>query len=182
MALSRAQIVEAAYATLRKHGLGGVSMRRIAQDLGVAPGALYYHVASKQELLAAVAERMLADSAGSIPAGDPLRAACEIRNALLLVRDSADVISFVQAFRPDALAPLQDLHRLFADDLPPEQARWAARTLIHYVLGFVAEEQNRAELIRAGILPGRPEHAGSSEAFVFGVNAIVRGLTGRDPD
>src|SRR5580704_7670017 len=68
MALSRTQIVEAAYAMLREHGLAGLSMRRLAQDLGVQAGALYYHVASKQDLLAAVAERILSDSAPTISA------------------------------------------------------------------------------------------------------------------
>ena len=71
MALSRATIVEAAYAMLCQHGLAGLSMRRLAQDLGVQAGALYYHVESKQDLLAAVAERILGDSAPVISATDP---------------------------------------------------------------------------------------------------------------
>jgi AcrR family transcriptional regulator len=175
--LSRAQIVDAAFATLRRHGLGGMSMRRLAQDLGVQHGALYYHIASKQELLAAVAERILSDSLGETLAADPLQAACEVREALLRVRDGAEVVSFALAYRPAALAPLSDLHRLFTGQLPPREARWAARTLVHYVLGFVAEEQNRAELVRAKILGADPDQAGSRAAFEFGVRAILRGLT-----
>ncbi|MDQ2876528.1 MAG: TetR family transcriptional regulator [Actinomycetota bacterium] len=182
MGLSRAQIVDTACATLRRHGLGGLSMRRLAQDLGVQHGALYYHVPSKQELLVAVAEQILSDGPvlyggpGEILAADPLQAVCEIREALLRVRDSAEVVSFAVAYRPAALAPFGDLHRLFAGQLPPRQARWAARTLIHYMLGFVAEEQNQAELARAKILSGDPDQAESRAAFVFGVRAILRGL------
>ncbi|MGH3275438.1 MAG: TetR family transcriptional regulator [Streptosporangiaceae bacterium] len=176
MGLSRARIVDAAYSTVREHGLGGLSMRRLAHDLGVQPGALYYHVASKQDLLAAVAERILADSAGAISATDPVQAARDIREALLGVRDSADVISFVQAFRPDTLVPFRDLRRLFAERFPERQAGWAAQTLIHYVLGFVAEEQNHAELVRARIVTDESRRAGSPDAFLFGVNAIVQGL------
>lgn len=176
MGLSRAQIVDVAFATLRQHGLGGMSMRRLAQDLGVQHGALYYHVASKQELLAAVAERILAEGLGETLAPDPLRAACEIREALLPVRDGAEVVSFALAYRPAALAPLSDLHRLFAGRLPSREARWAARTLVHYVLGFVAEEQNRAELVRARILDSDPDQSGSRAAFEFGVRAILNGL------
>jgi TetR/AcrR family tetracycline transcriptional repressor len=181
MALSRTQIVDAAYAMLRQHGLPGLSMRRLAQDLGVQPGALYYHVASKQDLLAAVAERILSDSAQAISATDAAQAAADIRQALLPVRDSADVISFVQAFRPDTLVPLQRLRQLFARQFPDQQARWAAQTLVHYVLGFVAEEQNHAELVRARILDGQPSAAESRDAFRFGVDAILHGLHALPP-
>jgi TetR/AcrR family transcriptional regulator, tetracycline repressor protein len=176
MALSRTQIVDAAYAILRQHGLPGLSMRRLAQDLGVQPGALYYHVASKQDLLAAVAERILTDSAQTIFTTDPAQAARDIRETLLPVRDSADVISFVQAFRPETLVPLQQLQQLFGKQFPEQQARWAAQTLIHYVLGFVAGEQNHAELVRAEILTDQPGQDESSIAFQFGLDAILRGL------
>ena len=176
MALSRTRISDAAYEMLRTHGLAGLSMRRLAHDLGVQPGALYYHIASKQDLLVAVAERILADSAQAISSTDPADAAFDIRQALLSVRDSADVISFVQAFRPATLVPLQQLQQLFAKQLPDQQARWAAQTLIHYVLGFVAEEQNRAELSCAKIPTDQPSEAESRDAFRFGVDAILQGV------
>jgi AcrR family transcriptional regulator len=176
VALSRTQIVDAAYAMLRQHGLPGLSMRRLAQDLGVQAGALYYHVASKQDLLAAVAERILTDSPQAISAADPAQAARGIRETLLPVRDSADVISFVQAFRPETLVPLQQLQQLFGKQFPGQQARWAAQTLIHYILGFVAGEQNQAELVRAQILTDQPGQAESGDAFQFGLDAILSGL------
>lgn len=181
MGLTRIQIVDAGYSMLRQGGLAGLSMRRLAETLGVAPGALYYHVESKQDLLAAVAERILAEPAGQIPTDDPKRAARALREALLTVRDSADVISFVQAYRPDALVPLQHLDRLFAGRLTARQARWAAQTLIHYVLGFVAEEQNRAELVRGGIPATTPGGDDPLDAFDFGVDAIVAGLAAMGP-
>lgn len=178
MSLSRDQIVDAAYDTLRADGLPGVSMRRLAQTLGVRPGALYYHVASKQDLLALLAERILEGL--TLAGAGPERAAHDLRDVLLPVRDSADVISFVQAFRPEALGPFQRLHEVFAPALPERQARWAARTLIHYVLGFVAEEHNRADLIRAGIISGDAGEGldESRDAFAFGVRAFMEGLRG----
>ena len=174
MALSREQVVAGASSVLQDQGLSGLSMRRVAQHLGVQPGALYYHVASKQELLAEIAARILAGAA--VPPGDPRRAARNLRTALLGVRDGAEVVSFVHAFRPDALGTLQDLPALFAE-LPPREARWAARALVHYVLGFVAEEQNHAELVRLEMLPGRPSD--SDDAFEFGIAALTAGVVGR---
>jgi len=173
--VTRAQIVEGAYEALGERGLGGLSMRGLAQDLGVQPGALYYHVASKQELLAAVATRILDEIPA--PATDPRSAAESLRTALLRVRDGAEVVSFVQAFRPDVVVPARELRRLFAERFAPREAEWAARTVVHYVLGFVAEEQNHAELVRAQILPAQPARAAdSAQAFMFGVDAILGGL------
>lgn len=175
MKVTRAQIVEGAYEALGERGLGGLSMRGLAQDLGVQPGALYYHVASKQELLAAVAARILDEIPA--PATDARSAAEALRTALLRVRDGAEVVSFVQAFRPDVVVPAHELRRLFAETLAPREAEWAARTVIHYVLGFVAEEQNHAELVRAQILPAEPARdTDSSKAFMFGIDAILGGL------
>ncbi len=44
-------MLEAAIALADKDGLEGFSMRRLAQELGVVPMALYKHVANKDELL-----------------------------------------------------------------------------------------------------------------------------------
>ncbi|MFP5069554.1 TetR family transcriptional regulator [Pseudonocardia nantongensis] len=179
MGLTRDRIVDAAYTVLDEQGLSGLSMRRVAQDLDVRPGALYYHVANKQELLAEVATRILGDGGDGPTAPDARSAAGELRDALRRVRDGAEVVSFVLAFRPEGLAPSRTFPGLFADRLGPRQARWAARTLVHYVLGAVAEEQNRAELVRTGIVADEPGHAAEAEgAFRFGLDAVLGGLEG----
>jgi len=49
--LSRERILQAAVALADQGGIGSLSMRRIAQQLGVVPMALYKHVANKDELL-----------------------------------------------------------------------------------------------------------------------------------
>ncbi|GEA88717.1 TetR family transcriptional regulator [Cellulomonas cellasea] len=61
MALSRVQVVAAALEILDEYGLGDLTMRRLATSLGVQPGALYWHVANKQALLAEVADAIVAD-------------------------------------------------------------------------------------------------------------------------
>ena len=181
MSLSRTQIVEAGQAILTRHGLGGLTMRRLAKHLDVKPGALYYHVASKQDLLVGVAEHILNHSETEISANDPIQAAVDIRAVLLPIRDSGEVVSFVNAFRPAALVPFDALEQLFADRLPAQQAHWAAQTLVHYVLGFVAGEQNQAELVRARIPTDTTASTVSEQAFRFGAEAIVRGLRSSDP-
>lgn len=51
-ALTRARIVEAGIEIADREGLEAVSMRRVASELGVAPMALYRHVADKDALVA----------------------------------------------------------------------------------------------------------------------------------
>jgi TetR/AcrR family tetracycline transcriptional repressor len=176
VALSRTQIVDLAAATLRTQGLAGVSMRRLAQELGVQPGALYHHVASKQELLAAVGERILSDGAPGVSTVDPAQAAADIRAVLLPIRDGAEVISFVHAYKPEALGSLRSLHLALAQRCPSTQAPVVAEALIRFVLGFVAVEQNHAELVRARIIDSSRALSDPEEAFNFGVQALLAGL------
>jgi AcrR family transcriptional regulator len=49
--LSRPRVLQAAVALADEAGLEAFSMRRLAQELGVVPMALYKHVANKEELL-----------------------------------------------------------------------------------------------------------------------------------
>ncbi|HET7072424.1 MAG TPA: TetR family transcriptional regulator [Nocardioides sp.] len=59
--LSRAAIVERALSLMDVDGPDAVTIRRIAQEFGVTPMALYWHVANKDELLAAMGDALLAD-------------------------------------------------------------------------------------------------------------------------
>jgi len=61
--LSRAAIVERALTVMDDDGPDAVTIRRIAQEFGVTPMALYWHVANKDELLAAMGDALLADVA-----------------------------------------------------------------------------------------------------------------------
>ena len=49
--LSRDRVLRAAVALADQAGIESVSMRKLAEDLGVVPMALYKHVANKEELL-----------------------------------------------------------------------------------------------------------------------------------
>src|SRR3982750_4794142 len=49
--LNRERVLRAAVELADEVGIDALSMRRLAQDLGVVPMALYKHVANKEELL-----------------------------------------------------------------------------------------------------------------------------------
>ena len=59
--LSRAAVVERALALSDADGLEAVTIRRLATELGVSPMALYWHFRTKDELLAALADRVWAE-------------------------------------------------------------------------------------------------------------------------
>ena len=59
--LSREGIVAAAVELADQDGLGGLSMRRLAQHLGVDAMSIYYHVHDKKALLAAMADAVAAE-------------------------------------------------------------------------------------------------------------------------
>ncbi|MCA9531918.1 MAG: TetR family transcriptional regulator [Myxococcales bacterium] len=94
--LSREAITRAALEAIDGGGLEAVSLRVVARRLGVDPSSLYNHVASKDDLLDAVAEHILATFEVPAPTGaleDDLRAigrafrrhALEHANATVLV-------------------------------------------------------------------------------------------------
>jgi AcrR family transcriptional regulator len=65
--LTRDRIVRSALELAREEGLSGVSMRKLAQELGVEAMSLYHHVPNKRALLILMAERSLS----SLPPVDP---------------------------------------------------------------------------------------------------------------
>jgi AcrR family transcriptional regulator len=67
--LSRERIVAAAVAVADAEGLDGVSMRRVATELGAAPMSLYRHVATKDDLLLHMMDAAIGES--ELPAEPP---------------------------------------------------------------------------------------------------------------
>jgi len=70
--LSREAIVAAGVALADRGGLEALSMRRLAQDLGVDAMAIYYHLRDKEALLTAMADAVLAEipPTPDVPDGD----------------------------------------------------------------------------------------------------------------
>ena len=68
--LSRAEIVRAAIAVADAEGPDAISMRRIARELGAGAMSLYWHVASKEELLDLMVESIEAEIEVPEPSGD----------------------------------------------------------------------------------------------------------------
>src|SRR5882757_7957608 len=58
--LSRDRIIEASIAILDSSGEGGLTFRTLSERLATGPGAIYWHIANKSELLTAACDAIFA--------------------------------------------------------------------------------------------------------------------------
>jgi TetR/AcrR family transcriptional regulator, tetracycline repressor protein len=181
--LHKRDVVEAATTLLDSYGIADLTMRRLARELNVSPGALYWHFANKQQLLGAVADRIL-ESVDDVPAGwqDRITGVCgRLRDALLSHTDGADLVSAsFAAGQSEAMARvLAHLTEAAADaGVDPTHAELAARTVVYYVLGFVVDEQSRLQWDAAGALAEEQSVLSEdpSARFAFGLRLLVDGI------
>jgi AcrR family transcriptional regulator len=177
MSHHRSDVVEHALEVLDRHGLADLSMRRLAADLGVQPSALYWHFASKQALLAAVADEVLSRGARPVadgPWADQVTAcAHQLRDAMLAYRDGAELVATAQAFGLGEADPAGRLVDLLGFD-DERLASVAAATLLHFVLGHVSDEQMNLQASSAGAIDDDPTTR--INTFSTGLGIVVAGI------
>lgn len=180
MSHHRSDVVEHALEVLDRHGLADLSMRRLAADLGVQPSALYWHFASKQALLAAVADEVLRRGSRPDPDGSweqqVTAYAHELRDAMLAYRDGAELVATAQAFGLGEADPVGRLTAMLGDS---PVARVAATTLLHFVLGHVTDEQTHVQASSAGAIDDDP--LARTDTFAVGVSIVVSGMAAHLP-
>lgn len=171
---SRADVLSAALDLLQNHGLAELTMRRLAGELGVQPSALYWHVPSKQALLADLADRIV--DRAEIDRSDVLDQARALRQALLSCRDGAEVVSSSLALGLGGLAAPERLAAAIrASGVDEATARATAAILVHQILGQVWHEQQRQTAEQLGVAVAGV--ADDPEAQVdLGVRLILAGL------
>jgi TetR/AcrR family tetracycline transcriptional repressor len=155
VALTRDDVVDAAVRLLAEVGLEGLTLRRLARDLGVSAPTLYWHVTDKRALLDHVADRLLADqwrAPGPEP-GQPWsewlreRAMGQYR-ALVAHRDAALVLAGNRPTEDSMPAVEVALGTLIEAGLSPIDAFWTLLAVGNLVIGSAVEyhaESARAE-------------------------------------
>lgn len=144
-------MIEAALRLLDEVGLDGLTVRRLAAELGVQSPALYWHVRSKQELLDGMADAMvLAAGMGPPRDGEPWQdwlahRARAYRRALLAHRDGARVVAGAAALSPATITLFNDeLTAMVGCGFTPTLALRTITAVSQYVTGFVLQEQAEA--------------------------------------
>ena len=186
MQLHKRDVVAKAASILDSYGIADLTMRRLARELDVTPGALYWHFANKQELLGAVADQVLAPAcADPAPAGwrERIEVVCRaLRDALLSHTDGAELVSAsFAAGQSEVMARiLVQLGEAAADvGVDAAHSELAARTVVYYVLGFTADEQSRLQWDAAGAeLPDEQSVLTDDPGarFGFGLRLLVDGI------
>jgi len=200
--LSREQVLAAALGLLDEAGLEQLTMRRLAAALGVQNGATYWHFGSKQALLEAMADTLLAGLTAGLDTESPwteriTELARRLRRALLSRRDGARLFSAAFFSLPNAPAYGEAVIAALGESgLSSRDAAWAAGTLTYYVVGHTIEEQLAAALPGSGhdatarltgaVDPQRHPHMYAAlahitapqyqEHFDYGLHLIVSGI------
>lgn len=190
--LDPVDIVEAAVAILREDGFDAVSMRSVANRLGVSPVPLYNRIGNKEALLDAVAEHLVA---GIEPPtgteGSWQDYATEwARDLRARLKDSPDSRLVLRARRSayvQASKPLIEIMR--RDGLDADEAVRACRMLMWTTVGFVAVEQGTQapDPARGATAPSRRRRAPggdpsgvrsdeSDEMFALQIRFLLDGL------
>ncbi|MFG1990665.1 TetR/AcrR family transcriptional regulator C-terminal domain-containing protein [Actinoplanes sp. NPDC048988] len=149
MALDREKVIAAAVELLDEGGLDGLTLRRLADRLGVRAPTLYWHVKDKAALITALAEAILSDlrdlrrpAAGEQWDDWLVGVAERLRAAMIAHPDGARVVS--AAPLSETLAAVSELaiRSLFTHGLPLRQARLTVLVMVRFTIGHVLDEQS----------------------------------------
>ena len=210
--LSRGEIIQEALALLEEHGPGALSMRRLADRLGVAPNALYTHVRGKADLIDGLIDQVYAgldlDPCLTGDWTEQLDALSQSIRAHLLAHPA--VIPF--ALRQPGLGPHglrlgEAIYNVLRPAGFSDQAVvGTVYALLTYILGFVALEVPRAgtdpqtsdEFVRrmwaffAALPPGEFPHTvqlapllariSTDDQYQFGIRTLLAGLKAQQPE
>jgi AcrR family transcriptional regulator len=151
-ALSKERIVGAAIEILDADGESALTFRALAARLATGSGAIYWHVANKNDLLAAATEDIIARVMTDVAGGAEPAAA--IRAIALGVFDAIDAHPWVgaQFSREPWQSALLRVFEGFGGQLQalgvPDRARFdCASALLNYVLGLAGQYAAGARLL-----------------------------------
>lgn len=152
-ALDRDQIISAGLGLLAEVGLDGVTMRHLADRLGVRAASLYRHVKDKAELLILLADAL---SARAEPVDERLpwreRVMANVmayRAVLRGIRDGARLLAETPPAGPNRLKKIDAmLGAMLASGCALREAAEAAYHLNNLVVGFAADEERADDWTR----------------------------------
>ena len=210
--LTRELIIKEALGLLEEHGPGALSMRRLADRLGVAPNALYTHVRGKADLIDGLIDQVYAGlDLEPDPTGDWTQQLATLSQGVrthLLAHPAVVPYALQQpGLGPHSLRLGEAIYRVLRPAGFSDQAVvGTVYALGTYILGFVALEVPRAgpdpqtsdEFVRrmwaffATLPPGEfPHHVelapllariSTDDQFRFGIRTFLAGLKAQQPD
>ncbi|MFF4237443.1 TetR/AcrR family transcriptional regulator [Actinomadura geliboluensis] len=202
--ISRAEILDAARRIVDEEGVGKLTMRRLAGEVGSTPMALYHHVRDKEELLLLLLDDYAARTLRrpAVPA-DPrervVAMAAAIREALAACPWIVEVLTADDLMATSALWFVDQILAGLAElGLSPERAVHGYRAIWYYTAGEIIvrsaaarrragddrptyrervfAELDGAELPRLAGVAGRWGPLTERDTYLDGLRALVDGL------
>lgn len=173
--LSRDRIVDEAIALLDDEGPSALSMRKLAQRLGVSTMSTYHHVTDKDDLVEAIAERVMQSLARPAPDAswpDAVRTLAWSFRALTIEHPAVFRV-LLGGPRPTALLRTADDVRALLErrGFGEDDSLLVFRTFIRYLMG--------STLAELGGFGGGADTRGTEAAerqFGYGLEAIISGV------
>jgi TetR/AcrR family tetracycline transcriptional repressor len=178
MSSRRDEVLQTALELLDEVGIDDLTVRRLADRLGVRPGALYRHFESKRALLDAMVAHLVATGpdlpfSGGDWADYVREVAGGTREAMLAFRDGARLLATFYEPGPEAVEAYRNFANvLISAGLPDDAAFLAVDTVFCYVNGFTIEEQARKTAV--------PRETRDS-AFKGGLDLLIAGIRAAVP-
>lgn len=151
--LTRDAIIDAAIALLDAAGEGGLTFRALAARLATGAGAIYWHVADKDDLFTAASDAIVARAMQAVPPGDTPQAGIRaVALAMFEAMDAHPWLGSALSRAPGQLPTVRILERLGrqVDALGvPQDRQWmAACALLNYLLGVSGQNAANAVIAR----------------------------------
>ncbi len=198
--LSRRSIVTSAIALIERDGPDALSMRRLGGRLGVEAMALYHHFGSRDELITAIADDLLAPLENLTPAAEWTEAcrrfATTLRNVAVEHPATFRLVGLQPFDSTSALRPVEALlQALVRAGFSPARALAIYRAVVSYARGYALAEatgftvdatdpSGRGRLAalppdQFPVLAGRAHELSALDAdhaYTLGLDAILHGL------
>lgn len=192
--LTRHMVVAQALALADREGLEAVTIRRLADQLGVTPMGMYWHVKDRGELLAAMSDQLLAEIVPARGSGQPWHLRLRVMTVALLdvLRAHPCAPALLSAADADAAgsgaagsgaaggftrvteAVLEPLRQA---GFTPQEALLIAAQLLHGVMGLVARQPGRGP----GMTDPDAYFAFGADLLLAGVEAVAQRRLAGDP-
>jgi TetR/AcrR family tetracycline transcriptional repressor len=201
--LSRDRVVDVALAIVDRDGLDGLTMRRLASDLGVEAMSLYHWFPNKAAILDALVEAALRETAARVEVAPEMGWRANLRALALAYRQvllaHPNTLACMGGRPGKSVATMRFIERMLevmrVDGFRPVHAVRAMQSVLSYISGAVQAEIGRAaphgrpedflqrfppaEFPRvhelAAIFNGPPP--ADDELFTFGLDALLDGLS-----
>jgi AcrR family transcriptional regulator len=151
--LSRDHIIEASIALLDGSGEGGLTFRTLSERLATGPGAIYWHIANKSDLVTAACDAIVARTMNAPLVGATPEAT--IRALALGMFDTIDAHPWVGSaltHAPGQLPMIRILEaigqQLRALGVPDEEQWVTVSALLNYILGVGGQNAANGQLAR----------------------------------